>query len=119
MARLLIVDDSKFQRLQVTEILQGAGYEVLEAGGGQEGIDLAVRDRPDCIVLDLLMPDVDGLEVLKRLGEIKLEIPVIVLTADIQETTHQMSLELGAREILGKPPQADALVAAIERALGA
>ncbi len=118
MARILIVDDSMFQRLKVGEILRKAGHEVLEASGGQDGLEVAVEARPDGMILDLLMPKMDGFEVMERLRDKGLEIPVIVLTADIQETTRQRCRQLGAREVLNKPPKERDLIEAVNKALG-
>ncbi len=113
MAKILIVDDSLFMRMQLKEILQNAGHQVVEAGGGEEGLKLAAGQSPDAIILDLLMPGLDGVAVLRKLREQGIQTPVIVHTADIQDSTRQQCLELGARAFLNKPPRPDELLAAL------
>ena len=67
MARILIIDDSAFARSITAEVLGSHGNEIIEAESGQDGIKKAERERPDCILLDLLMPEIDGFDVLKAL----------------------------------------------------
>jgi len=117
MACILIIDDSAFARRMTTETLKAQGNEVLEAENGQEGIEQAERHRPDCIVLDLLMPDFDGFEVLKALNEKGSAIPVVVLSADIQETTRIECMELGAVGFLKKPFHESELVEVVRSVL--
>lgn len=103
MPRILVVDDSLFQRNQVTRILHEDGYETVEAKHGQEALDFLETDIPDLICLDLLMPHLDGFGVLENLRASENTIPVVVLTADIQETQKQRCLDLGAKGFLNKP----------------
>ena len=116
-AKILVIDDSMFMRIQLADILGQAGYELVEASDGAQGVDLAEKTRPDCIILDLLLPDMTGQDVLKILRVKRLNAPVIVHTADIQATTREACLELGAKVFLNKPPQRDELLKAIETAL--
>lgn len=116
-AKILIIDDSKFMRIQLAGILAEAGYELIEAADGASGIDLANRTKPDCIILDLLLPDMTGQDVLKILRMKRLAAPIIVHTADIQATTREACLELGAMVFLNKPPRRDELLRAVETAL--
>ncbi|MBD3306542.1 response regulator [candidate division KSB3 bacterium] len=103
MAKVLIVDDSLFQRRIIRRILQKAQHDVEEASSGQQGLEMVRSVAPDCIILDILMPDVDGLSFLKTLQDQGDTTPVIVLTADIQETTRQECIAYGAKEVLHKP----------------
>ncbi len=103
MPRILVVDDSLFQRNQVKRILQEGGFETFEAKHGQEALEILKEDTPDLICLDLLMPELDGFGVLENLQTSNNTIPVVVLTADIQETQKQKCLELGAKGFLNKP----------------
>ena len=118
MALILIVDDSQFQRTTISSILKKSGHEVIPAKGGVEGIGLAVEKKPDLIVLDLLMPEFDGFEVLKELKRKSVDIPVLVATADIQETSREMCRDLGAADFINKPINQDKLITAINRILG-
>ncbi len=107
MACILVIDDSAFTRQMLAKALKAQGNEVLEAE----------RHKPDCIVLDLLMPEISGFEVLKTLNEKGLTIPVVVLSADIQETTRAECLELGAVSFLKKPLPENELVEVVQGVL--
>jgi len=98
-------------------MLEREGHEVIPAKGGLEGIELAVERRPDLMVLDLLMPKFDGFEVLKKLNQKSIDIPVLIASADIQETTHEMCRELGADDFIDKPIKRDELITAVNRIL--
>ncbi len=117
MIRILVIDDSSFLRKMVCGWLKQANYEVLEAADGDEGLDKVASDQPDCILLDLAMPNLDGLEVLKALRERGCAIPVIVVTADVQKSTKQQCLDLGARTVINKPSNVEDLDHVIRSAL--
>jgi CheY-like chemotaxis protein len=114
---VLITDDSQLTRRILRAILEAAGHEVMEASNGSLALESIVQDAPDCILLDLLMPGMDGFEVLGTLNEQGNDIPVIVLTADIQETARKKCIRMGAFDFLNKPPNDDELNAAVEKAL--
>ena len=116
--KILIVDDSRFILASEGKALREYGYDVIEANNGIIAIEKAQAESPDCILLDLLMPDIDGLEVLTRLKAAGISIPTIVLTADIQETTRKKCLELGAADFLNKPPLAEIMITAIRKVTG-
>jgi len=109
MPTILVVDDSSFARQSVGGMLKAMGNRVLEAANGYEGMEKAEEHKPDYIVLDLLMPEMNGIEVLRLLKEKGSDIPVIVLSADIQETTQKECMELGAIAFVQKPPKKDEL----------
>ena len=117
MATILVVDDSQLIRKGVVEFVRKEGHEPLEAVNGAEALEKIDEYVPDCILLDLIMPDLRGFEVLKTLRERKSGIPVIVLTADIQEDTRKECLELGAVNFLNKPPNEEDVRHAIRSAL--
>ena len=117
MTRILIIDDSAFQRSRVRRATKAAGYELLEAANGHEGLEMIATARPDCILLDLLMPEMGGEEFLEVFRDQGLDIPVIVLTADVQESTRQQCMELGAATFINKPMQETELLDAINRVL--
>ncbi len=102
MALILIIDDSPSTRKAIRKVVKDAGYDSIEAADGKEGL-IATAQKPDCILLDLIMPEVDGIEVLKALRNQNSEIPVIVLSADIQEIVREECLELGAKAFINKP----------------
>lgn len=119
MALILVIEDAWLTRRVICKALQAEGYEILEASNGREGLEIVRTQCPECIIVDLLMPELDGLEVLKALQEEELQIPTIVLTADFQETTRRDCLELGAMVVLNKLPNPDQLRAWVEKAVEA
>lgn len=103
-AKILVVDDSSLSRRRfVAKPLRDAGYEVVEAENGQKGLEAAKEHNPDCIVSDLLMPILDGFGFLAALKESGNTTPVIVASADIQQTSKQKITDLGAAGFLNKP----------------
>lgn len=119
MTRILIVEDSLLTRRAIGKILKREGYEVLEATNGREGLKMIETEQPDCVLLDLLMPDCDGREVLQTLRDLQSKIPVVVITADIQHTSRQECLDLGAIAVLNKIPDPETVFAALQAALQA
>ncbi len=117
MARVLLVDDSMYQRNKLRKILEAAGYEVIEGSDGEEGLSMAASGKPDCMLLDLLMPKVGGMEVLQAMRDQNLVLPVIIHTSDIQDVTRQECLALGAVAFLNKPSRDEDVLAAIAQAL--
>ena len=117
MGKILIVEDSWVTRRIIVGILKADGHELLEAGGGKEGLEMAEKHMPDCILLDLLMPEMDGFDVLEALGEKDLKIPVIVLTANIQKTAREKCLQLGAFAFTNKPTEEDELRSLVHKAI--
>ena len=114
---VLLIDDSAFARQMGAKILTAQGNEVLVAANGLDGIEKAEQHRPDCIVLDLLMPEMDGFGVLRVLKEKDLVIPTIVLSADIQETAQAECLKLGAVAFVKKPLKEGELLEAVHGVL--
>jgi CheY-like chemotaxis protein len=117
MAIILIVDDSAFQRKRIKGILIPEGHELLEATDGSEALKVLETNQPDVILLDLLMDGMDGVEFLQVRRKTDQSTPIIVLTADVQETVQQECFALGATEFVNKPPKPDKLLPAIERCL--
>lgn len=109
MALILIVDDAAFSRRMIRKFLQVDGYEILEATDGREGLEMVRTHSPDCILTDILMPDINGFEFLQTLQEQRVKIPTIIISADIQETSRNRGYELGAVGFINKPPKQDEL----------
>lgn len=118
MALILIVDDSFYMRGKIRSILKADGYEIIESDNGLKGLQMVSAYSPDCILLDIIMPGMDGLKILNALKEKESKIPMIVITADIQESTRKQCLELGARAVINKPPKDDELLSTIRKVLG-
>lgn len=119
MANVMIVDDSLMMRKFISLALSEEGYELSEAAGGKEALELVNISPPDCMVLDLLMPDMVGTQVLETLKNDNVGFPVIVMTADIQDSTRDTCMALGAYRVLNKPPKGDELLSTIREAMSA
>ncbi|WP_107765362.1 response regulator transcription factor [Nocardioides terrigena] len=102
MAHVLVVDDDRTVREVVVTYLRAAGHEVSEASDGTEGLAASRRKRADLVVLDVMMPGLDGLEVCRRLRLVG-DVPVILLTALGSEQDRVVGLETGADDYLTKP----------------
>ncbi|WP_341733655.1 response regulator [Microcoleus sp. EPA2] len=119
MTSILVVEDSWLTRRVICKILRAEGYETWEASSGPEALELLDTQTPNCMLLDLLMPDMEGREVLQAMREKGIKVPVIVITADIQSTTRSECMELGAMAVIHKMPNSDELVGWIKKALSA
>jgi len=117
MSRILITDDSSSQRTILSIILEKLGHEVEIAGNGQEALEKIEANPPDCMLLDNLMPVMDGLQTLEALQARNITLPIIMLTADIQDWLRTRCLELGATIFLNKPIKHAQLEEALQRAL--
>lgn len=117
MKNILIADDSAFQRKNIRRMLSEKEYTIFEASTGQETIAHIAQHQFDCILLDLVMPEGDGYAVLQTLQERDSTVPVIVITADIQDSTRQQCLELGAKQVINKPQTEPQLTVAIDAVL--
>jgi two-component system chemotaxis response regulator CheY len=115
--RILVVDDSGLARRGTRRVLEGAGYAVAEAEDGIVALERYFVDKPDLVVLDLVMKGMYGLEVLSKLRELDPGARVIVLSADIQTSSRQMVTEAGAVAFLNKPVAPEDLVNAVNTAL--
>lgn len=111
--RILVVDDEERIVHFLTTKLKASGYEVMTAGDGVKGLEQAQAQEPDLIVLDLLMPRMNGLEMLQELRSFS-TVPVIILTAKGADADRIKGLQLGADDYLPKPFNPDELVARIE-----
>ena len=116
MALILIIDDSSYQRTLLRDLLYGTGYHTVEAADGQEGLERMAEFNPDCIVSDLLMPRLGGLELLETLQERDSAPPVIIVTSSRQPGVRERCLELGAAAFLNKPLREDQLLSAVKQA---
>jgi len=102
MARVLAVDDDAKIRDLLDTLLRRKGHQVLTADHGQKGIDVFRRERPDITILDLKMPNMNGIEALRQIRQIDPHAPVIILTAVGTETEEEQARALGVTEFLHK-----------------
>ncbi len=116
---ILVVDDEPGIVKIVCDYLKLAGYRVVSANNGQIALTVARHERPDLIVLDLLLPEIDGLDVCRRLRQDSVlgNVPIVMLTARIEETDKLIGLELGADDYITKPFSPRELVARVRALL--
>ena len=109
MARILIVDDEEETRDFLSEFLTLRGYKVLTASDGFEALTALRNERPHIVLLDIKMPGLDGVEVLRRIRAIDKEVGVIMITAVKDEIVGEYALKLGASDYITKPIDLDDL----------
>ena len=117
MVTVLLIEDSAFQRKIISSIVKGFGYDIITADNGLEGVKRILDDKPAIILSDLLMPEYDGIWVLEQLKAKGIKIPVIIVTSDVQTSTKDHCMSLGAFGYLNKPIQKDLLKSEIGKAL--
>lgn len=117
MAKLLVIDDSATSRAIVARLV-GPDHETRLCGDGPSALALLEEEGFDAVLLDLLMPGMDGPSVLREIASRHPELPVLVITADIQDTTRERVLGLGASAIVNKPLRREGLLAGIAAVLG-
>ena len=117
-AKVLVVDDSGMARRSTRRVLEGAGYQVIEAADGLAALERYFVERPAVVLLDLVMKGMYGLDVLAKIREMDPGARVVVLSADIQATSRQMVTDAGAAAFLNKPAAGPDIVAAVQHALG-
>jgi two-component system KDP operon response regulator KdpE len=117
--KILIVDDEKLILISTRIVLESVGYGVLTAASGEEAISKAKEEQPGLILLDIMMPGIDGWETLSRLKEDSetKDIPVIIFTAREHSRGRQLAREMGAADYFQKPFEPDELIAIVEEYL--
>ena len=110
--RVLIIDDEDAVRSSLKMIFEYEGYETLQAANGPVGLKLAEQEAPDLVFLDVHMPQLDGLEVLKRLKEKDQALPVVMLSGHGTIKTAVEAVKLGAFDFIEKPPDSERILIA-------
>jgi len=114
---ILVVDDEERLRSLLRAYLTQEGFRVLAAANGREALRIADQEKPDLIILDLMMPEVDGYEFMRLYRERKHQVPVIMLTAKVEEADAVLGLEIGADDYVTKPFSPRVLVARVRAVL--
>lgn len=119
MARILIVDDSPTEMYKLTSILEKHGHQVLKAENGADGVALARQEKPDAVLMDIVMPGLNGFQATRQLTKDPdtNTIPVIIITTKDQETDKVWGTRQGARGYLTKPVEEDNLIATLNTVL--
>ncbi len=117
MAKMLVVDDAAFMRMKCAKLLVENGYEVEEAETGSQAVAKYQANKPDGVLLDITMPDMDGLTALKELKKLDPDARVAMVTAMGQQSIVMEALKSGARDFVVKPFDAARVLAAVEKLL--
>ncbi len=115
-AKILVVDDEKLYRHLLQINLETEGYEVITASNGEEGEDMVSKKHPDLVILDVMMPKLDGFSALERIRQFS-EVPVIMLTGKNEELDRVKGLNSGADDYVAKPFSATELIARVRSVL--
>jgi len=117
--RILVVEDNETNMYLISFILKSRGYEIIEAKSGEEGVDIAVKERPDLILMDIQLPGIDGLDATKRIRKSKAarEIPIVALTSYAMTGDREKSLSAGCTGYIEKPINPDTILGEIEKYL--
>jgi two-component system chemotaxis response regulator CheY len=116
--RVLVVDDSGLARRRARAILESAGFDVVEAEDGMAALESYFVEKPDIVLLDLVMKGMYGLDVLARLKEMDPTAKVIVVSADVQTSSHELVAQGGAAGFLVKPVDANEVLTLVKSTLG-
>ena len=117
MATILVVDDSNLSRRTSRRILESGGHQVCDVADGMAALEQYTLDRPDVVLLDVTMADMNGLEVLQQLRAIDPAARVVMATADVQTSTRELALAGGAVGFVTKPLNGDEVLAAVASAV--
>lgn len=116
MARVLIVDDAMFMRMTIKQMLEAHGHSVAgEAGDGIEAVKKFIEYKPDVVLLDITMPEMNGVEALKRIKELDPDARVIICSAMGQQAMVAQAIQYGAKDFIVKPFEEDRLIAAVDK----
>ena len=116
-SRLLIVEDELPMRTALKDCLEGEGYRVLTAADGEAGLERALEEKPDLVLLDIMLPKLDGFALCAELRRLSLDVPVLMLTAKGQVQDRVTGLDAGADDYLVKPFSTDELLARVHALL--
>lgn len=118
--KILLIDDSSVNNLLLQNVLEDENFKVLVAFSGKEGLEILTQETPDLVILDIMMPKMDGIQVLKKIvaDENTKDIPVIMLTAKTDYADKKLSLETGAADYINKPVNIDELLKKVNGILG-
>ena len=111
--KILLTDDSNVNRSYLKSILEEQNFEVMEASSGHDALDIVVTTPPDAMILDLMMPGIGGLDILKMIRAKVYKFPILIFTSDYKEITKKNCLDAGANEVLYKPTKPQHLLSII------
>lgn len=115
--KILVIEDVQEARNSIRRTLEMNGYEVMTAPNGQIGLDLVQNDAPDLVITDIFMPEMEGLETIKRITKSNPNLPIIVMTGSVDDPFLNVGLQFGAVCGLYKPFTSEQLISAVSKAL--
>lgn len=121
MARILLIEDSPTEAAVLTQLLEKNGHEVTASVSAEDGIDVCRRDRPDLVLMDVVLPGMNGYQATRAItrDEAIKHIPVLIVSTKGMDTDRAWGMRQGARDYVVKPPEESDLIARINAALGA
>ena len=119
MAKVMVVDDAAFMRLRACKVLQDNGHDVVQAENGAEAVRQYAEHRPDAVLMDITMPEMDGLAALKEIKKLDPAARVAMVTAMGQQAIVMEALKAGAKDFVLKPFQPDRVLGALHKLLAA
>ena len=119
MKRILVVEDNETNLYLIRFMLEKSGYEVIEAREGTVGVELAIKEKPDLVIMDIQLPDIDGLEATKRIraSEADSVIPIIALTSFAMAGDREKALAAGCTGYIEKPINPETFIAEMQKYL--
>jgi two-component system chemotaxis response regulator CheY len=117
MAKILVVDDAEFLRLRISNMLTEDGHEVLESENGVQAVKMYQGETPDIVLMDITMPEMDGLTALKEIRSHDPKAKVVMLTALGQESIVLEAIKSGAKDFIVKPFERDRVITSINKLL--
>jgi two-component system chemotaxis response regulator CheY len=117
MAKILVVDDAEFLRVRIAKMLTGDGHEIIEAENGLKAVEAYKAHHPDLVLMDITMPEMDGLSALKEIRAFDAKARVVMLTALGQESVVLEAIKSGARDFVVKPFERERVLGAITKLL--
>ena len=121
MARILLIEDSPTESAVMTQLLERNGHQVMTSGSAEDGIEACRRERPDLVLMDVVLPGMNGFQAtraLSRDAETK-TIPVLIVSTKGMDTDRAWGLRQGAKDYIVKPPREEELISRINELLGA
>ncbi|RCK72361.1 MAG: Chemotaxis regulator - transmits chemoreceptor signals to flagelllar motor components CheY [Anaerolineae bacterium] len=118
MAKILVVDDAEFLRVRISKMLSSEGHEIIEAENGLKAVETYKSARPDLVLMDITMPEMDGLAALREIRSYDSSAKVVMLTALGQESVVLEAIKAGARDFVVKPFEKERVLSAVAKLVG-
>jgi two-component system chemotaxis response regulator CheY len=115
MAKVLVVDDAQFLRVRITKMLGGEGHQYQEASNGREAVEAYQTYQPDVVLMDITMPEMDGMDALREIRTLDPNSKVVMLTALGQESIVLEAIKLGAKDFIVKPFEKERVLGTIAK----